>query len=110
MLRGQRPPGYYGRTRRLMLRLLAILFTLTCLLSAAPSDKNALITRLEHDLDRAMSRGTPTDKEVLELRKSRKDLRSDNREEFSAAIETIDRIAHTQSFKSQDASDIRKDI
>jgi hypothetical protein len=65
---------------------------------------------LQRDLDKAMSRGTPTDKEILELKKSRKDLNSSNREEFSAAIETIDRVAHTQSFKPQDASDLKKDI
>jgi hypothetical protein len=57
-----------------------------------------------------MSRGTPTDKEILELKKARADVSSSNHEEVAEAIDTIDRIAHTQSFRHQDASDIRKDI
>ena len=94
-----------------MLRLTVLFLTLTSLLfSGPPPDKTALITKLQRDLDRAMSRGTPTDKEIMELKKSRKNLTSSSHEEVSEAIETIDRIAHTQSFKSQDASDIRKDI
>jgi hypothetical protein len=93
-----------------MLRFIALFLSLICLVSAKSVDKNALITKLQRDLDKAMSRGTPTDKEILELKKSRQDLTSTNHEDVSAAIETIDRIAHTQSFKSQDASDIRKDI
>ncbi len=94
-----------------MLRFIVLFLSLISLLfSGAPPDRNALIARLQRDLDKAMSRGTPTDKEVLELKKSREDLTSTNHEDLSAAIETIDRIAHTQSFKSQDASDIRKDI
>jgi predicted house-cleaning noncanonical NTP pyrophosphatase (MazG superfamily) len=93
-----------------MLRLIALLLSLSFLLSAAPADKNALIAKLQRDLDKAMSRGTPTDKEIMELKKSRQDLTSTNHEEMAAAIETIDRIAHTQSFKRQDASDVRKDI
>ena len=94
-----------------MARFIILLLTLTSLLlSGPPPDRGALIAKLQRDLDKAMSRGTPTDKEILELKKSRQDLASTNREEVSAAIETIDRIAHTQSFKSQDASDIRKDI
>jgi len=98
------------KNTRAMLRFIVLLLSLTSLLFSAPPDKSALIAKLQHHLDRAMSRGTPTDKEILELKKSRKDLGSSNPEELSAAIETIDRIAHTQSFKSQDASDIRKDI
>jgi hypothetical protein len=94
-----------------MLRFIVLLLTLTSLLFAgSPPDRTRLLAKLERDLDKAMSRGTPTDKEILELRKSRKDLDSANREDFTAAIECIDRVAHTQSFKSQDASDIRKDI
>jgi len=94
-----------------MLRFILLFLSLTgLLLSGPPPDRSTLIAKLQRDLDRAMSRGTPTDKEVLELRKCRKDLTSSNKEELSAAIETIDRIAHTHSFKSQDASDIRKDI
>ena len=94
-----------------MLRLIALLLSLTSLLFAgAPPDRNALIAKLQRDLDKAMSRGTPTDKEVLELKKSRQDLGSASHEDFAAAIDTIDRVAHTQSFKPQDASDIRKDI
>jgi hypothetical protein len=94
-----------------MLRFIILFLSLTSLLiSGAPPDRTALISRLQRDLDKAMSRGTPTDKEIQELKKSRQDLTSTNHEELSAAIETIDRIAHTQSFKSQDASDIRKDI
>jgi hypothetical protein len=95
-----------------MLRLIAILLTLTCLSYAKPSNKDttALIAKLQHDLDRAMSRGTPTDKEIGELKKARTDLNSSNQEDFRAAIETIDRIAHTNSFKHQDASDVKKDI
>jgi len=68
------------------------------------------VAKLQRDLDKAISRGTPTDKEILELKKSRQDLVSSNHEEVAAAIETIDRIAHTQSFKPQDASDVKKDI
>jgi hypothetical protein len=93
-----------------MLRFIALLVSLTALLSAGPVDKNALIAKLQRDLDKAMSRGTPTDKEIMELKKSRQDLASTSHEEFAAAIETIDRIAHTQSFKRQDASDVKKDI
>lgn len=93
-----------------MLRLIAIVLSLTLLLSAKPVDKNTLIAKLQHDLDRAMSRGTPTDKEIAELKKSREDLNSANHEEFAAAIDTIDRIAHTNSFKHADASDVKKDI
>jgi hypothetical protein len=94
-----------------MLRFIILFLTLSSLLfSGKPPDHDALIAKLQRDLDKAMSRGTPTDKEVLELKKSKKDLNSSNHEDFSAAIETIDRVAHTQSFKSQDASDIRKDI
>ena len=93
------------------MRFILLLLTLTpLLLSGKPPDRNALIAKLQRDLDKAMSRGTPTDKEILELKKSRQDLTSANHEELSAAIETIDRVAHTQSFKPQDASDIRKDI
>jgi len=94
-----------------MLRLIIVFFSLISLLfSAAPPDRRALIAKLQRDLDKAISRGTPTDKEILELRKSRQDLVSSNHEEVAAAIETIDRIAHTQSFKPQDASDVKKDI
>lgn len=94
-----------------MQRIILIFLSLAALLySSAPSDRHALIAKLQRDLDKAMSRGTPTDKEILELRKSRKDLTSTDREELTNAIETIDRIAHTQSFKPQDASDVRKDI
>src|SRR5215469_16881599 len=94
-----------------MLRFIVVLLSLGSLLfSAPPPDHNALIAKLRRDLDKAMSRGTPTDKEILELKKSRQDLTSANQEDFRAAIETIDRIAHTQSFKSQDASDVKKDI
>jgi len=93
-----------------MLRFIAVLLSLAFLLSAGSADKNALIARLQRDLDKAMSRGTPTDKEIDELKKSRQDLTSANHEEFSAAVETIDRIAHTQSFKPQDAADVKKDI
>ncbi len=94
-----------------MLRLLLVLLTVcSLLLGGKPPDRTALISKLEHDLDRAMSRGTPTDKEILELRKARKNLNSQKKEELSEALETIDRIAHTLSFKPQDASDLRKDI
>jgi hypothetical protein len=95
-----------------MLRLIVVLLTLTCLASAKPSDKDKtrLIAKLQHDLDRAMSRGTPTDKEIAELRKARTDLDGSSQEDFRAAIDTIDRIAHTQSFKPQDAKDVKKDI
>jgi hypothetical protein len=94
-----------------MLRLTILFLSLISLLfSAAPPDRRALIAKLQRDLDKAMSRGTPTDKEILELRKSRQDVAGENREEVTAAIETIDRIAHTHSFKPQDASDVRKDI
>src|SRR5690349_21395016 len=94
-----------------MLRLIIVFFSLISLLfSAAPPDRRALIAKLQRDLDKAISRGTPTDKEILQLRKSRQDLVSSNHEEVAAAIETIDRIAHTQSFKPQDASDVKKDI
>jgi hypothetical protein len=93
-----------------MLRFIVLLLSLISLLSAGPVDKNALIAKLQRDLDKAMSRGTPTDKEILELKKSRQDLTSTNHEDVSTAIEVIDRVAHTQSFKPQDASDIRKDI
>ncbi len=95
-----------------MLRLFALLLSLTLLVSAKPADKDkdALIAKLQHDLDRAMSRGTPTDKEIAELKKARQDLNSQSHEDFAAAIDTIDRIAHTQSFKHQDASDVKKDI
>jgi len=80
------------------------------LFPATPPDRRALVAKLQRDLDKAISRGTPTDKEILELKKSRQDLVSSNHEDVAAAIETIDRIAHTQSFKSQDASDVKKDI
>jgi hypothetical protein len=94
-----------------MYRLILVFLSLTALLFSSPSqDRNALIAKLQRDLDKAMSRGTPTDKEILELRKSRQDLTSTNHEELSTAIETIDHIAHTQSFRPQDASDVRKDI
>src|SRR5689334_2978939 len=94
-----------------MLRFIVLFFSLTSLLfSGAAADRSRLIAKLQRDLDKAMSRGTPTDKEILELRKSRKDLESANREQFVEALDTIDRVAHTQSFKSQDASDIKKDI
>lgn len=97
-----------------MLRLISILLSLTVFLSAslsaAPKDKTALIARLQRDLDKAILRGTPTDKELMELKKSRADLNSPSHEDFAAAIDTIDRIAHTQSFKRQDASDVKKDI
>ena len=94
-----------------MLRLIILFLSLAPLLfSGKPPDHNALIAKLQRDLDKAMSRGTPTDKEILELRQSRQNLTRSNHEELSAAIETIDRVAHTQSFKPQDASDIRKDI
>jgi len=94
-----------------MLRLIIVFFSLiTLLFSGAPPDRRALVAKLQRDLDKAISRGTPTDKEILELKKSRQDLLSSNHEEVAAAIETIDRIAHTQSFKSQDASDVKKDI
>jgi hypothetical protein len=98
-----------------MLRFIALFLSVTFLFSAslsagAPVDKDALIAKLQRDLDKAISRGTPTDKEIAELKKSRQDLNSPNHEEFSAAIETIDRIAHTQSFKRQDASDVKKDV
>lgn len=93
-----------------MLRFIAILLAIAGLLTAKAPDKNVLIAKLQHDLDRAMSRGTPTDKEIGELKKARADLNSSNHEDFRAAIDTIDRIAHTQSFKPQDASDVKKDI
>jgi hypothetical protein len=95
-----------------MLRLIALLLTITCLASAGkpPADRDALIAKLRRDLDRAMSHGTPTDKEVDILKKSRADLTSSSHEEVAAAIDNIDRIAHTDSFKRQDASDVRKDI
>lgn len=93
-----------------MLRLFALFLSVLFLLSAATVDKGVLIAKLQRDLDKAISRGTPTDKEVLELRKSRQDLNSANHEEVAAAVDTIDRIAHTPSFKRQDASDVRKDI
>ena len=97
-----------------MLRSIALALSVTFLLlaplSAKTVDKNALIAKLQRDLDKAMLRGTPTDKEIAELKKSRQDLNSANHEEFAAAIDTIDRIAHTQSFKRQDASDVKKDI
>jgi hypothetical protein len=95
-----------------MLRLFILLLTLCSLLFGGkqPADRTALIARLQRDLDKAMYRGTPTDNEILELKKARKHLNSPKNEEVSDAIETIDRVAHTQSFKSQDASDIRKDI
>ena len=94
-----------------MLRFVVLFLSIISLLFAGkPPDRDALIAKLQHDLDRAMSRGTPTDKEVLELKKARQDVASNNHEDVSNAIATIDRIAHTQSFKPQDASDIRKDI
>ena len=94
-----------------MLRLIALFLSLVSLLLAgAPPDRNAVVAKLRRDLDKAMYRGTPTDKEIQELKKSRQDLTSDNHEDVSTAVETIDRIAHTQSFKSQDAADVRKDI
>jgi hypothetical protein len=94
-----------------MLRLILVLLTLSpCLFAGKPPDHDALITKLRYHLDRAMSRGTPTDKEILELKKARQDVSSANHEEVAAAVDTIDRIAHTQSFRRQDASDIRKDI
>jgi hypothetical protein len=94
-----------------MLRLIVLFLSLTSLLiSGKPPDRNVLIAKLQRDLDKAMSRGTPTDKEIAELKKSRQDLNSTSHEDMAAAIDTIDRIAHTQSFKRQDAADIRKDI
>ena len=95
-----------------MLRLLALILSLVCLANAGkpPADRTALIAKLQRDLDKAMSRGTPTDKEILILKKSRQDLTSSKNDEVAAAIDNIDRVAHTQSFRSQDASDIRKDI
>ena len=94
-----------------MLRLIALLLSMACLVSAGkPHDREALIAKLQRDLDRAMLRGTPTDKEIAILKKSRQDLTSANNDEVSDAVNNIDRIAHTQSFKSQDASDVRKDI
>ncbi len=94
-----------------MLRIIALILSLVCLATAGkPPDRNTLVAKLQRDLDKAMSRGTPTDKEILILKKSRRDLTSSNNTDVSAAIENIDRIAHTQSFKPQDASDIRKDI
>jgi hypothetical protein len=95
-----------------MLRAAVLFFTFLSILPAgAPPDEHKLIARLQRDLDKAMSRGTPTDKEILELKKSRKDLTSAKHEEVAAAIETIDRVAHSpESFKRQDAADIRKDI
>ena len=94
-----------------MLRSLVLFLTVCALLFGGKQpDRKALIGKLQRDLDKAMSRGTPTDNEILELRQARKNLTSSKNEEVSDAIETIDRIAHTQSFKSQDASDIRKDI
>jgi hypothetical protein len=94
-----------------MVRLILLFLTAaSLLLCSPPPDRAGLIAKLQRDLDKAMSRGTPTDKEILELKKSRQNLNSASHEEVSEAIETIDRIAHTQSFKSQDASDIRKDI
>ncbi len=90
-----------------MLRLIVVLLSLTSLLFAGkPPDHDALINKLQRDLDKAMSRGTPTDKEIQELKTSRQNLTSANHEELSEAIETIDRIAHTQSFRPQDASDV----
>jgi hypothetical protein len=94
-----------------MLRLITIFFSLITLLFSAPApDRGHWVAKLQRDLDKAISRGTPTDNEILELKKSRQDLVSSNHEEVAAAIETIDRIAHTQSFKPQDASDVKKDI
>jgi len=95
-----------------MLRLFILALTLCSLLFGGKQqpDRTTLIAKLQRDLDKAMSRGTPTDKEILELKKARKDLTSGNNDEVSEAIQTIDRIAHTQSFKPQDASDLRKDI
>jgi hypothetical protein len=93
-----------------MLRIIALLLAVTLPLAAGAVDKNALIAKLQRDLDKAMSRGTPTDKEIAELKKSREDLNSANHEDFSVAIDTIDRIAHTHSFRPQDASDVKKDI
>jgi hypothetical protein len=94
-----------------MLRLIVIFLSLTSLLfSGAPPNRDALIAKLRRDLDKAISRGTPTDKEILELKKAEQDVASTNHEDVQAAIDTIDRIAHTQSFKQPDASDVRKDI
>jgi hypothetical protein len=94
-----------------MLRLFILLLTVSSLLCAGKQpDRASLIAKLERDLDKAVSRGTPTDKEIKELKISRKHLESPKNEEVSEAIETIDRIAHTQSFKPQDASDVKKDI
>jgi hypothetical protein len=94
-----------------MLRLFVLFLSIASLLfSGHPPDRNVLIAKLQRDLDKAISRGTPTDKEVKELQKSKQDLASTTHEEFAAAIDTIDRIAHTQSFRPQDASDVRKDI
>lgn len=95
-----------------MLRFIALFLTLTCLASAGkpPVDRDALVAQLRRDLDRAISRGTPTDKELDILKRSRADLTSNVHEEVQAAIDNIDRIAHTNSFKPQDASDVRKDI
>jgi hypothetical protein len=95
---------------RFITLILSVIFLLSAPLAAGTVDKNALIAKLQRDLDKAMSRGTPTDKEITELKKSRQDLNSTNKEEFSAAIETIDRVAHTHSFRPQDASDVKKDI
>ena len=89
---------------------LALLISTTPLAVAKPRDRASALAKLQHDLDRAMPRGTPTDKEIAILKKSRMELNSTNMEEFDTAIDNIDRIAHTQSFKPQDASDIRKDI
>ena len=48
-----------------MLRLIALLLSIATFLSAgAPPDRNAVVAKLQRDLDKAISRGTPTDKEL----------------------------------------------
>lgn len=95
-----------------MLRLIALFLTLFVPFAFAgkPPDKDVLVAKLRKDLDRAMDHGTPTDKEIAILKKSSADLTSTNKEDVQAAVDNIDRIAHTNSFKPQDASDVRKDI
>jgi hypothetical protein len=95
-----------------MLRSIALFLTLFMPFAFAgtPPDKDALVAKLRRDLDRAMAHGTPTDKEIDILKKSRADLTSTNKEEVQAAVDNIDHIAHTNSFKPQDASDVKKDI
>lgn len=90
--------------------LCILLLSSVPLAAGKPKDRAGAIAKLQHDLDRAMSRGTPTDKEIAILKKSRAELNSTNKEEFDTAIDEIDKIAHAQSFKSRDASDVKKDI